>query len=188
MPRTQSIPSIHAFNLDTPEGRTAARAAGHTVPRSKPAPKVEPAATVVEPIRLDDAHCDTKEESIDSLAAKAQAGLDRWMKALNVASPTRYIVGGILALAAACGLGWIIGNVLSWLMIAVALATGSMFLVYAVFIVGLIASLYAGYKLSGFVFDYVVTKKVDAHYDKCKSIVTGFFGRKPAPVVAATPA
>lgn len=136
-------------------------------------------ATVVEPTKLDEIHAIHEDDSVESLADRAQAAFDALAAKLGAATPARYMCSAILALATACGLGWLVGHVLTWLMIAVALATGSLFLVYLVGIIGLIASAYAGYKISGVIFDYVVTKRVDAHWQATKDAVGSFFSRKP---------
>lgn len=158
------------------EAKLAAARAEHNARKTK--------ATVVEPTKLDEVHAIHEDDSIDGLTARMQAAYDALMAKLGAATPARYLCSAIIALAAACGLGWMLGNLLVWLMVAVALFTGSMFLVYLVAIVGCVLSAYAGYKLSGVVFDYVVTKKVDAHWHAAKGAVTSLFSRKPQVVQA----
>jgi hypothetical protein len=167
-----------APDLSTPEGRLAAR-------QAKAQPKAAAKPTVEEPVTLQEIHATHTGETEEDLLTRAQAAFDALAAKLGAASPARYLCAAILAIAAALGLGYVIGNLAVYLMVAVALATGSTILVYLIGVITMIVAFVAGYKLSGLVFDYVVTKKVDAHYNKCKSIVTGFFSRKPAPVVAA---
>ena len=136
-------------------------------------PRARKAKTVAEPTKLDDTHAAPEDtSSIFERFAQAQ---DDLMAMLGVASPKRYLVSAVLALLAACGLGMLFGKVIGILMVAALVTTGSMFLMYAILVIGLIISAIATYKLSGLVFEYVVTKKVDAHWAKAKSSVASLF-------------
>jgi hypothetical protein len=163
-------------DLSTPEGRIAARMAAGKGPKAA-APKAKPAKTVVEPIELQQIHSAQEEEP--DLIARCQKSLDDLVAKLGAASPTRYLCSAVLALAAATGIGYLLSQVLMYLMVAVAIGTGSSFLVYAVAVLGTIIGAVLGYKTAGAVFNYVVTGRIDAHWNATKAAVGSFFSAKP---------
>lgn len=60
-------------------------------------------ATVVEPTKLDEIHAIHEDDSVESLADRAQAAFDALAAKLGAATPARYMCSAILALATACG-------------------------------------------------------------------------------------
>lgn len=176
------------FDLSTPEGRIAAREArtGKKVgTKAQAAPKAK-AKTVAEPVELQQIHAAHSEETTEDLVSRAQGAFDDLLTKLGAASPARYLCSAILALAVAAGLGWMISQLLLGLMIAVVVGTGSTFLAYLVLFIGCIVSAILGYKVTGKVFDYVVTKRIDAHWNATKNAIGSFFTAKPvAPITEA---
>lgn len=148
---------------------------------AQPQAEVRPVVEVLkpEPSRIEAAK-EVVQESIESVAARATAAVDELLQALGACSPKRYLVAIVLSLTAACGVGYLIGQVIAWCMGAVLLATGSGFLATLVLVLGVIIAFFAGKKVGGMVMEYIVCRHADAHWAKVK----GFFTSSKAPVVA----
>jgi hypothetical protein len=96
----------------------------------------------------------------------------------------RTICGYIATTLTGAGLGYLGGLVLGALMVGAYVLTASSFLALAIYFIGMIALAYAGYKAGGPVFAYVVTGKIDEHFNLAKSKVLGLFNRTPERALA----
>lgn len=117
------------------------------------------------------------QHSDESLVERLQDAYQAWAERIGASSPRRYIAGMVLSLTASIGTGYLASQVVGMLVSATVMATSSAFLATMVLVLGLVLAMYASWRVGGAVFEYVVTKRVDAHINKCKSIVTGFFAR-----------
>lgn len=88
------------------------------------------------------------------------------------AGPKRYVVGQIVAFAAGTGCATVVTKVVTALSLGALAVTGSAFLATAIWAIGFIVAFIVGWKVGGFVSDYIITKKVDAHYEYVKSFFT----------------
>lgn len=152
------------FDLNTPEGRLAARRA------HKAAPDAQLKATVVdEP---------TVQEALASFAAAGET----LQEVMGVPSVTRFICASVVSLLITAG----ITAVALWgipLLTAYAVAaTGWAFMHYVVLVLGWLLAVIASWKLGGAAFDYISHKTIDRH----AAAVTGWMKNifSSAPVTA----
>lgn len=90
----------------------------------------------------------------DQLMSKYGAG---------VPSGTRIVVSLIASLCLGGAIGYFGGSLLGYAMVGALMLTGSAFIAWAIYILGVIALIYAGWKAGGWVGDYILNRKVDAH-------------------------
>lgn len=87
----------------------------------------------------------------------------------------RQVAGLIVGIAMSMGAGYAIGYAAVALAVGAALLTGSMFVFYMIWILGILLAMYVGAKVS--VFGY--TKVVDKSIDRAWAKVTGWFKSEP---------
>lgn len=93
----------------------------------------------------------------------------------SFALPTwkRTLVASVLSIAAACGSGYVLGQITGMLMVGVLTVTGSSFLAWIVFVLGCLAAAYAGMKIAGKVANYVMTEQIDRDIAAARDSVLG---------------
>lgn len=84
----------------------------------------------------------------------------------------------IASAVASFGIGYLGGYITSYLMLGAALLTGSVFITLLVYVLGMLLTIYAGYKAGLFIHLEVITESIDARFDSAKSFVTGLFSSK----------
>lgn len=141
------------------------------------------AAKPVEPVEVVDAAADDAE--VDTILASVTDGINKLTKRLGLGLSYRKVIAWFIAMLASAGLGYLIGWLIEPLLLG-CLVTGSMFLFWFIAILAAVVAFIAGMEVGGAIYNYIVTEKIDAHYNVAKSFVLGWF--KPsdkAPVVAA---
>ena len=161
-------------DLNTPEGRLAARAAG--------VPPAQLKATVVD---------EPSTPMSEAYAAFLEAQ-QKMMEAFGISSPARYVISMIVGALVSFGLGMLGGWVTLILALSALAFTGSMFLYYATWVVGVVLTVYLGSKAGGAAFDYIAFKKIDKHAEIISDYargswytVKGWFTSSPKNEVAA---
>lgn len=119
-----------------------------------------------------------------TLLERLQQNYDALLNKLGVASPRRYLCGLALGFVVTVGASYFMAGIISWLAMAALVASGSAFLGTVITVLGYIAAFFISYKAGSTMFDYVVTKRVDAHWNKLKSSVSSLWSAKAKPVQA----
>ena len=132
-------------DLSTPEGRIAARQAG--------VPSAALKATVVD---------EPQTPAAEAYSAFLEAQ-QLMMEAFGISSPTRYVVSLVVGTIVSFGLGYLGGMLTTALAVAALIMSGSMFLYYAAFVVGVVITIWLSAKAGGKAFDYIAMKQIDAH-------------------------
>lgn len=147
----------------------------------KTAPRANAKSTVVdvEAIEVDAQQTHSAEAESEDVGARFTRAFDDYMASLGVSPTRRAIVGFIVGMLVAFGAGYLIGQVVSHLTLAVLLVSGSMFLATLVFVIGIIIAALAGGFLGNTVGAYIANGTAERHVSVAKSWVTGLFGRKP---------
>ena len=152
-----ATPVLH--DLNTPEGRLAARADG--------VPPSELKATV------------TSAPSVQEALASFAAASEVLQETMGVPSVTRFICASVVSLLITAG----ITAVALWgipLLTAYAVAaTGWAFMHYVVLVLGWLLAVIASWKLGGAAFDYISHKTIDRHAAAATSWVKNIFSSAP---------
>lgn len=143
----------------------------------KPTIVVEDVTPIVKPTLSESIHDDVRQ-----MYAKYKVA---------VPSTTRFVVSCVATLAISFGIGYIGSVIVETLVIASLMLTGSLFLGVAMYVLGVIASLYASFVVAGFVNNFIMSGDIDRSYqkysdlvlNKCSS-VRGFFAFKNKEVTA----
>ncbi len=101
------------------------------------------------------------------------------MKGFEVPSWKRTLAGVVLGLAAASGVGYVIGTVAGMLIVGAVALTGMAWIGYVIAVLALVLSAWVSARVCGAVFGYVADKRVDEHVGAIKSTVGGWFKAKP---------
>lgn len=176
MPRIVKT-TVAAASAKAVDPRLEAARAEHKARRAKAT------VTPVEPI--EPVHTPDEEQDVEGLAARAQAAFDELLTKLGAASPKRYLASFLIGCCVSFGTGYLLGKLVFAMAVGTMLLTTSAFLGWLVMLVGTLVAIWAGYKAGGVAFDYIVTKRVDAHWHKLRDSVGSLFKREPKPVVAA---
>lgn len=96
---------------------------------------------------------------------------------VTVPSGTRVIVSIIACAIIGAGIGYIGSILLEMLVMGVFAFTGSVFLTVAMYVLGVALTLYAAWKTGGYVGNAIMSGDVDRSYQKCSTVVRGWFGR-----------
>ena len=103
-----------------------------------------------------------------------------------VPSWKRQLVAFVGSFAVGFGVGSVFNVIISVMMNAIFALTSSMFLVYTLWIVGMLAAAYFALKAGQKVGMYIVSGNIDGDVQRLKAKVSGWFTRKPAqPLTAA---
>jgi hypothetical protein len=152
----------------------AARAEVKRVNKERDAATAAAHAALEELAALKAANPDPRQHAADQLSAAFNDFTGLFIQT----SWKRRICGAIFAVAVAYGAGWLIGNVMGWLIAGALLLTGSMFLAWMILIIGAVCSAIAGYVLGGKAYAYIANEVIDKHVASVKNTVTGWFKRK----------
>lgn len=112
-----------------------------------------------------------------------------WLDTLVMRYPRwkRAIVAFVASCVGALAAGYLIGMFLNALMVGAYIFTGSMFLVYMIYIMGLLIAMYVGSKVGKFISDAVMDdalgKKMEAIASSTKNKVTGWFSKSKVEVM-----
>lgn len=95
-------------------------------------------------------------------------------EALDAESPSwkRLLLAWTLGLATSFGVGYLGTALMTYALVGAALLTSSAFVAILIAIIGVLASMYLGYRASMFVYVKVMDKSIDRAWNK----VTGMFG------------
>lgn len=96
----------------------------------------------------------------------------------------RMLVGSILGLAAAAGLGWMLGNLIAYMLIGCIMLTGSALLANALAVLAMIVSFFLGGKVASATYMAVCDGTVERGYSSLASRVRGWFNKTPTPEAA----
>lgn len=123
----------------------------------------------------------------ESAWTRFAAAQDELFAELGVPSGKRLLASVVVGLITSMSVGWIGGYLSSALLAGVLLLTGSAFLGWIVYLLGVVLALAAGILAGNFVANYVLSAKLDEHVRSAKSWVSGLFkrGGNDADVVAA---
>ena len=81
----------------------------------------------------------------------------------------------------AFGAGYIVGELLTYMIVGVYVMTGSALLAYLLMMLGLLLAMYAGMKIGQAVGNYVLSGQIDRDIVRVKDTVRGWFKRAPKP-------
>lgn len=90
----------------------------------------------------------------------------------------RTIVSAIMGLAAAGGVGYLVGTIGGMLIVGAVALTGMMWLGWLIYAISIIISMWLGAKACGAVFGYIAGGRVDEHAAAVKNKVVGWFSSK----------
>ncbi len=90
----------------------------------------------------------------------------------------RILCAAITSIAVGTAAGYVGITIAGYLTVGAALMTGSMFLAWAIYILGYIVSMYMSYRFSSWSYNNVVDKTVDAKFFAARDWVTGLFSAK----------
>lgn len=115
------------------------------------------------------------------------AAQDELFAELGVPSGKRLLASFVVGFITSMSVGWIGGYLSSALLAGVLLLTGSAFLGWIVYLLGMVLAVTAGVLAGQFAANYVLSAKLDEHVRSAKSWVSGLFkrGGNDADVVAA---
>lgn len=164
--KTAAASTTELFDLNTPEGRLAARRA------TNKAPNTPLKATV------------TDEPTVEEALAAYATASDQLQEALHVPSVTRFICASVVSLLVTSGIG-----LLAWwgipLLTAMAVAaTGWAFIHYVVLTLGWLLAVIVGWKLGDATYCYIGHATIDRHASAITGWVRGLFSSNPAPSAA----
>ena len=92
-----------------------------------------------------------------------------------VPSTTRFIVSLVAMFAIGFGIGYIGSILVETLVIASMMFTGSLFIGVAMYVLGVMATLYTSFRFGGYVNEFIMSGSIDRCYQKCSTSVLGFF-------------
>ena len=96
----------------------------------------------------------------------------------------RCAIGAVSSLLVTGVLGYFAGHLVAYMTLAAAMLSGSMFIAALVYVLGMVAVFYAGYRVGPLVYLSVVDKSVDRACSAAWSKVTGLFNSAPTPKAA----
>ena len=117
-------------------------------------------------------------------AVKLGETIQSLLDSIEMPSWKRWITGFVLGIAAASGVGYLVGVVAGLLMVGILAATSMVWLAWVVYVLSLIVAFYVGGKIGGIVYEWVTMKKVDAQFDAAKKRVSGWFSSSKEKVEA----
>ena len=104
--------------------------------------------------------------------------------AVNLPSGTRIVVSFIAAFCISAGVGYIGGVLLEFLVLGALAFSSSVFLSVALYVLGVLAVVYASYKAGGWIAGVVLTRGAERCYENVSSSVRGFFSANNKEVVS----
>lgn len=94
---------------------------------------------------------------------------------VTVPSTTRFIISIVAVACVGLGIGYIGSVIVETLVISALMLTNSLFIGMAMYILGVLATMYASFKLGGFVGNYILSGDIDRSYQKYSNLAVGFF-------------
>lgn len=119
-----------------------------------------------------------------SRAARMAAAMDVLMEGFELPSWKRVAVSFVCAIAAAAGVGVLVGTLGGMLMVGAVAVTGAAWVGWIVWALAIIAGAVLGGKAASWVFYYIAEKRADAHVDVVKTKVGGWFNSSKDKVTA----
>ena len=111
-----------------------------------------------------------------SVADRFNQAAQEYMDSLGIEWSRRRIVAMVLGFITAFGGGYMVGQIMTPL-IVMAMLSGSLFLAAVAYVFTILLGMYIGGKLGGVAYEYVATGTAERHYSAAKSWVTGLFSR-----------
>lgn len=90
----------------------------------------------------------------------------------------RTLIATIMGLAAAGGVGYLLGTIGGMLIVGAVALTGMMWLGWLIYAITIIISMWVGAKTASRVFGYIADARIDEHATVVKNKVVGWFGGK----------
>lgn len=119
-----------------------------------------------------------------SRAARMAAAMDVLMEGFELPSWKRVAVSFVCAIAAAAGVGVLVGTLGGMLMVGAVAVTGAAWVGWIVWALAIIVGAVLGGKAASWVFYYIAEKRADAHVDVVKTKVGGWFNSSKDKVTA----
>jgi len=119
-----------------------------------------------------------------SRAARMAAAMDVLMEGFELPSWKRVAVSFVCAVAAAAGVGVLVGTLGGMLMVGAVAVTGAAWVGWIVWALAIIAGAVLGGKAASWVFYYIAEKRADVHVDAAKTKVGGWFNSSKDKVTA----
>ena len=102
----------------------------------------------------------------------------------NMPSWKRVLCAAVLSIAGSYVVGYLGGMLTAFMVVGAIMCGASLFVAQLLYVLGIIITIYAGYRAGGFIYLNVIDKTVDAQFSKAKSWVTGLFSSAPKGVAA----
>ena len=115
----------------------------------------------------------------DAVQDRLTSAIDEFMAEFEAPSWKRVIAGAVFGIMMSACSGWIIGMAVGYVISAVMLLTSSAFLGWAIYVLGLIASMVTGMAVGSKAFSFVTSGAIDTHVSAARSKVSGWFKSKP---------
>lgn len=136
--------------------------------------KQAPKQTVVDTPFVETVH-GAAPDTNETLKARLHAAIDDMVKD-SVVSWKRMLIAWIVGLAAGFGVSYLATALVSYTVVGALLLTGSAFFATAVYVIGVIITMYASYRASVWVHLRIIDKSVDAVFVNTSNKVRGWFG------------
>lgn len=136
-------------------------------------PNTRTARTSTAAPRAEEVHAAQPEPSV---AERFNQAAEEYMASLKIEWSRRRIVAMVLGCVTAFGGGYMVGQLLTPLIIA-AMLSGSLFLATVAYVFTVILGMYVGGKLGAVMFEYVDSGKAEQHFQAAKGWITGLFKR-----------
>lgn len=146
--------------------------------------KQTPKQTVVDTPFVETVHS-AAPDSPDTLEARMHAAVNEMFSG-SVVSWKRILLAWVVGLAAGFGVSYVLTSLAMYAAVGALLLSGSAFISVFIYVVGIIAAIYAGYRASVFAHLKIIDKSVDAAFLEARHVVAdsfnsvrGWFGNKP---------
>lgn len=117
-------------------------------------------------------------DSADSLEARMHAAVNDLFRG-NVVSWKRILLAWVVGLAAAFGVSYVLTSLATYAAVGALLLTGSACISVFIYVVGMLITIYASYRVSVFVHLKVIDESVDTAFANVSNKVRGWFAIKP---------
>jgi len=144
-------------------------------------------ATKVEQIGSSAAEKIQSAQNIFDDPASAQEAIDDFLKRFGLQAPSwkRIACAVVLVAALAYGAGTLIGTLATYMVVGAFMFTGSMFVVWSIYILAILLALYAGLKIGQHVGNYVLSGQIDRDLSSAWNWTKSLFGSKQPELVQA---
>lgn len=145
--------------------------------------KQTPKQTIVDTPFVETVHGATPDTD-ETLQARMHAAVNEFFSG-SVVSWKRIVLAWIVGLAAGFGVSFVLSSLVTYAVVGAMLLSGSAFIINAVYIIGMIITIYASYRASVFVHLKVIDKSVDKLIANASHSVRGWFGGSAIKSVAS---